>query len=191
VVAAASGAVGALVGQIAKIHGCRVVGIAGTDDKCAYIKEQLGFDVAVSYRDPEFKQTLAEACPQGVDIYWENVGGPVFDAVLPLFNPFARIPVCGLIHWYNKTEVPVLRNPTPRLMRSILVNRLRIQGFIVFDYAHLEEDFQRDMGEWVSSGKIQYKEDIRQGLENAPEAFIGMLDGKNFGKLLIQITDSA
>ena len=189
VVAAASGAVGAVVGQIAKIKGCRVVGIAGDDAKCAYVKDELGFDEAVNHKASDFTEQLAAACPDGIDIYWENVGGPVFDAVLPHMNPFARIPVCGLIHWYNTTELPTITDPTPKLMRSILVNRLTIRGFIVFDFAHLEADFLRDVSGWIRDGKLHYREDVRQGLEKAPAGLIGLLQGRNFGKMLIQVSD--
>ncbi|MGI9436084.1 MAG: NADP-dependent oxidoreductase [Geminicoccaceae bacterium] len=189
VVAAASGAVGAVVGQIAKIKGCRVVGIAGGDDKCDYIRDELGFDAALNYKHPDFQTNLKVACPNGIDVYWENVGGPMFDAVLPHLNMFARVPVCGLIHWYNVTEIPEIPDPTPKLMRRILVNRLTIRGFIVFDFNQLEADFLRDVGGWVKDGKIRYREDIRNGLEHAPDAFIGLLQGKNFGKMLIQVAD--
>ncbi|MEZ5934875.1 MAG: NADP-dependent oxidoreductase [Alphaproteobacteria bacterium] len=187
VVAAASGAVGAVVGQIARIKGCRVVGIAGGNDKCAYIKDELGFDDAVNHRAPDFAERLKTACPAGIDIYWENVGGPVFDTVLPLLNQFARIPVCGLIHWYNVTEIPTVPDPTPKLMRAILVKRLRIQGFIVFDYDFLMADFLRDVGGWIRDGKIRYREDIREGFDNAPAALIDLLQGGNFGKMLIDL----
>ena len=187
VVAAASGAVGAMVGQIAKIKGCRVVGIAGSADKCAYVRDELGFDAAVSHRDANFADSLKSACPAGVDIYWENVGGPVFDTVLPLLNPFARIPVCGLIHWYNVTEIPTLPDPTPKLMRNILVNRLTIRGFIVFDFNHLQDKFQNEVGAWIKDGKIRYREDVRDGFENAPAALIELLQGGNFGKMLIRV----
>jgi len=190
VVAAASGAVGAIVGQIAKIKGCRVVGIAGSPDKCAYVRDELGFDAAINHRDPDFADQLKAACPDGVDVYWENVGGPVFEAVLPLFNPFARIPVCGLIHWYNATELPTIPDPTPKLMRSILVNRLTIRGFIVFDFNHLQADFQKDVSGWIRDGKIRFREDIRDGLENAPAALIDLLQGGNFGKMLIKVADA-
>lgn len=190
VVAAASGAVGAVVGQIAKIKGCRVVGIAGGEDKCAYVRDELGFDDAVSHREPDFPEKLKAACPDGIDIYWENVGGPVFDAVLPLLNPFARIPVCGLIHWYNVTEIPTVPDPTPKLMRAVLTKRLRFQGFIVFDYAHLQDQFLDEVGAWVRDGKIRYREDIRDGLENAPAALIDLLKGGNFGKMLIKTGDA-
>ena len=187
VVGAASGAVGAVVGQIAKLKGCRVVGIAGSEDKCAYVRDELGFDAVVSHRDPAFAEQLAAACPDGVDIYWENVGGPVFDAVLPLFNDFARMPVCGLIHWYNVTEIPTIPDPTPKLMRSVLVKRLTIRGFIVFDFGHLRDAFLHEVGGWVRDGKIRYREDIREGFENAPAALIDLLQGGNFGKMLINV----
>ncbi|MEM7042827.1 MAG: NADP-dependent oxidoreductase [Pseudomonadota bacterium] len=187
VVAAASGAVGAIVGQIAKIKGCRVVGIAGGDDKCAHVKDELGFDAAVNYREADFAERLAAACPDGIDVYWENVGGPIFDAVLPLLNDFARIPVCGLIHWYNVTEIPTVPDPTPKLMRSVLVKRLTIRGFIVFDFAHLQDQFLTEVGAWIRDGKIHYREDIRDGFENAPAALIDLLQGGNFGKMLIRV----
>ncbi len=189
VVAAASGAVGAIVGQIAKIKGCRVIGIAGGEEKCAYVRDELGFDEAVSHRDPHFPEKLKAACPDGIDIYWENVGGPVFDAVLPLLNPFARIPVCGLIHWYNVTDIPTIPDPTPRLMRAVLVKRLRMQGFIVFDYQHLLGDFLSDVSGWIRDGKLHYREDIRDGLENAPAALNELLQGGNFGKMLISVAN--
>ncbi|MEM8948361.1 MAG: NADP-dependent oxidoreductase [Pseudomonadota bacterium] len=191
VVSAASGAVGAIVGQIGKIKGCRVVGIAGSRDKCAYVTDKLGFDAAVSYRDTDFAERLAAACPDGIDVYWENVGGPTFDAVLPLFNPFARIPVCGLIHWYNITEIPSIPDPTPKLMRSVLVNRLTIRGFIVFDFSNLQEQFLSDVSGWLRDGKIRYREDVRDGFENAPATLIDLLQGGNFGKMLLRIGDAA
>jgi NADPH-dependent curcumin reductase CurA len=191
VVAAASGAVGAIVGQIAKIKGCRVVGIAGGEDKCAYVRYELGFDDAVNHRSDSFADDLAKACPNGVDIYWENVGGPVFDAVLPLFNNFARMPVCGLIHWYNVTEIPTIPDPTPKLMRSVLVKRLNIQGFIVFDFDYLKAQFQSEIGPLVRDGKIRFREDIRDGFENAPKALIDLLQGGNFGKMLVKVADAS
>jgi len=188
-VAAAAGPVGSAVGQIAKLKGCRAVGIAGGKEKTDYLTRELGFDAAVDHRSPTFKDELKAACPNGIDIYFENVGGAVWDAVLPLLNTFARIPVCGLIANYNATELPEGPDRSPLLMRAVLTKRLRIQGFIVFDYNAQLGEFIRDMSGWVREGKVKYKEDIVEGLENAPEAFIGLLKGVNFGKLLVKISD--
>ena len=188
VVAAASGAVGASVGQIGKIKGCRVVAIAGAPEKCKFVVDELGFDACLSHRDSDFAEKLAAACPNGVDIYWENVGGAVFDAVLPLFNPFARVPVCGLIAQYNATGLPAGPNKIPLLMRSVLSNRLRIQGFIVWDFAEQEPQFQRDMAAWIREGRMKYREDFVDGLENAPKALMGLLKGENFGKLVVRVS---
>lgn len=187
VVAAASGAVGGIVGQIAKIKGARAVGIAGGAAKCAYVTETLGFDACVDHHDPDFRQKLKAACPDGIDVYFENVGGAVFDAVLPLLNPFARVPVCGLIANYNMTELPPGPDHTPALMRDILSKRLTFRGFIVFDFASQQDDFLRDVSGWMRDGRIKYKEDVVEGLENAPRAFMGLLQGRNFGKLLIKV----
>jgi NADPH-dependent curcumin reductase CurA len=188
VVAAASGAVGSAVGQIGRIRGCRVVGVAGSQDKCDFVTEELGFDACISHRDPDFAGNLRQACPDGVDVYWENVGGMVFEAVFPLFNQFARIPVCGLIAQYNATQLPDGPNRVPQLMRSALTNRLRIQGFIVRDYASQEQEFHDNMGAWVRDGKVKYREDFVDGLENAPAAFMGLLEGRNFGKLVVRVS---
>jgi NADPH-dependent curcumin reductase CurA len=185
VVAAASGPVGSMVGQIAKIRGCRVVGIAGSEAKCAYVRDELGFDACLDHRAEGFEDALSAACPDGIDIYWENVGGRVFEAVLPLLNEFARVPVCGLISWYNATELPPGPDRTPLLLRRTLVRRLTVRGFIVWDFD--PGDFQREVGVWIKAGRIRYREDIRDGLENAPEAFIGLLQGANFGKLLVRL----
>jgi NADPH-dependent curcumin reductase len=187
VVSAASGAVGSMVGQIAKIKGARAVGIAGGPDKCRYVKDELGFDDCVDHRASDFAAKLKAACPQGVDVYFENVGGAVFDAVLPLFNPFARIPVCGLIAQYNATELPPGPNRLPLLMRNVLTKRLIIRGFIVTDFAARFPDFIRDMPQWMKEGRIKYREDIAEGLENAPQTFMGLLKGKNFGKQLVRV----
>jgi NADPH-dependent curcumin reductase CurA len=187
VVAAASGAVGAVVGQIAKIRGCRVVGIAGSRAKCDYVVNDLGFDACLDHRAENLADALAKACPNGIDVYWENVGGQVFEAVLPLLNRFARIPVCGLIAWYNATEPPPGPDRTPLLFRSILTKRLTIRGFIVWDFNALEEQFRREVGQWVREGRLRYREDVRDGLEQAPQAFMGLLEGGNFGKLLIRV----
>jgi NADPH-dependent curcumin reductase CurA len=187
VVAAASGPVGSLVGQIAKIKGCRAVGIAGGADKCGYLTQELGFDAAIDRRAPDLRDQLKQACPKGIDVYFENVGGEVFDAVFPLLNDFARIPVCGIIAHYNDTELPPGPDKTPRLLRAILSKRLTFRGFIVSDYADQAEAFRRDVAQWLKEGKIKYREDFVDGLRAAPEAFIGMLKGKNFGKLIVRV----
>ena len=185
VVAAASGPVGSMVGQIAKIRGCRVVGIAGSKAKCDYVAGELGFDACRDHHAPDFEDALRAACPDGIDVYWENVGGRVFEAVLPLLNEFARVPVCGLVGWYNATEPPPGPDRTPLLLRRTLVRRLTIRGFIVFDFA--PGDFVTEVGAWIRDGRIRYREDMREGLENAPAAFIGLLEGENFGKLLVRV----
>ena len=188
VVAAASGAVGSVVGQIAKLKGCYVVGIAGGDDKCRYAIDQLGFDFCVDHRADDLPGHLAAACPKGIDVYFENVGGAVFDAVLPLLNTQARVPVCGLIAAYNATALPPGPDRLGLLVGTLLRKRIKMQGFIVFDdYAPRWNEFTGAMGEWVQSGQVQVREDIVFGLENAPEAFIGLLQGHNFGKLVIQL----
>jgi NADPH-dependent curcumin reductase CurA len=191
VVAAASGAVGSVVGQIAKIHGARAVGIAGGAKKCAFVTDELGFDACIDHRAPDFPEQLKAACPKGIDVYFENVGGAVFDAVLPLFNPFARMPVCGLIAQYNATEVPPGPNKLPQLMRAVLTKRLTIRGFIVFDFAAREGDFLRDMTAWVAAGKVKYREDRLDGLDAAPRGLIGLLRGENFGKLVVRVAPDA
>jgi NADPH-dependent curcumin reductase CurA len=187
VVAAASGPVGSLVGQIAKIKGARAVGIAGGAKKCAYVKDELGFDDCVDHRAGDFPERLAAACPKGVDVYFENVSGAVFDAVLPLFNPFARMPVCGLISQYSATGLPPGPNGLPVLMRAVLTKRLTIRGFIVSDFAAKQGEFLRDVSAWLKEGRIKYREDVVDGLEHAPAAFIGLLKGENFGKMLVRV----
>ena len=190
VVSAASGAVGGTVGQIGKIYGCKVIGIAGTNEKCEYTKEVYGFDECINYKDPSFKENLKEACKDGVDIYWENVGGSSFDAVMPLFNDFARIPVCGLISFYNLTSLK-LDGPDrlPLLFRQLLTKRMMYKGFIVFDHYDQRQESIEEMSKWIKEGKLKYKEDLIDGLEKAPEAFIGLLNGKNFGKLIVKINE--
>jgi len=188
VVAAASGAVGQVVGQIAKLKGCRVVGIAGADDKCAYVVNELGFDACVNYKDDDFSTQLEAACPDGIDVYFENVGGKVLNAVIGLLNDFSRMPVCGLISQYNDSELPVGPDQLPKLMRAVLTHRVLIRGFIQFDFASRFPDFQRDMSGWVRNGEVKYREDIVDGLENAVSAFQGLLSGRNRGKLLIQVS---
>ncbi|TAJ03678.1 NADP-dependent oxidoreductase [Pectobacterium versatile] len=192
VVAAATGPVGATVGQLGKLKGCRVVGVAGGAEKCRYAVEVLGFDACLDHRADDFAEQLKQACPQGIDIYFENVGGKVFDAVLPLLNTSARIPVCGLVSGYNATGLPDGPDRLPLLMGTILKKRIRMQGFIIFDdYGHRFDEFWKDVSPWVEEGKIKYLEEIVDGLENAPEAFIGLLHGRNFGKLVVRIGPDA
>ncbi len=191
VVAAASGPVGATVGQIAKIKGCKVIGIAGGQEKCSHVVNNLGFDACIDHKADDFAEQLAAHCDQGIDVYFENVGGKVFDAVLPLLNTGARVPVCGLISQYNATSLPQGVDRLPLLMGTILVKRIKMQGFIIFDdYGHRYHEFFQQMSEWLAQGKIQYKEHLVKGFEQAPEAFIGLLRGENFGKLVIQLDES-
>lgn len=188
VVAAASGAVGAVVGQIAKLKGCRAVGIAGGAEKCRYVLEELGLDACIDHHAADFPQQLAAACAQGIDVYFENVGGVVFDAVLPLLNTSARIPLCGLIANYNNTALPAGPDRLGMLMGTLLTKRIKMQGFIIFDdYGHRYGEFFQQMSAWLAAGKIQFREDMVEGLENAPQAFIGLLQGKNFGKLVVRV----
>lgn len=187
VVAAATGAVGSMVGQIGKLKGCRVIGVAGGEEKCRYAKEQLGFDECIDHKADDFSEQLAKACDQGIDVYFENVGGKVFDAVMPLLNTGARIPLCGLISQYNATSLPDGPDRMSMLMAQLLIKRIKMQGFIIFDdYAHRYNEFAQQMGQWLAEGKIHYREHLVDGLEQAPEAFIGLLEGKNFGKLVVQ-----
>jgi NADPH-dependent curcumin reductase len=189
VVSAASGAVGAIVGQIAKIKGAHVVGVAGSAEKCAYVVDELGFDICVNYKDDDFEVQLAAACPKGIDVYFENVGGRVFDAVFPMMNDFSRIPLCGRIANYNMTGHPEGPNLLPAFFGQMLVKRITLKGFISFDHYNRFPDVVRDLGTWIKDGQVKYKEDIVQGIENAPEAFLGLLKGKNFGKLLVQVSE--
>jgi len=182
VVSAAAGAVGSAVGQIAKIKGCRVVGVAGSREKCEHVVKELGFDACVNHKAEDLVQALEKACPRGIDIYFENVGGGVLAAVLRLINPNARIPLCGLISEYNATTPP----PGPNL-RPLLVNRALIKGFIVSDHADRLGDFLRDCTGWVREGRLKYREDVVESLENAPSAFLGLFQGRNFGKLLVRV----
>lgn len=188
VVAAATGPVGATVGQIGKIKGCRVVGVAGGSEKCRHAVDVLGFDHCIDHHAEDFAEQLAAACPQGIDIYFENVGGKVFDAVLPLLNTSARIPLCGLVSGYNATDLPAGPDRIPLLMATLLKKRIRLQGFIIGqDYGHRIHEFQQEMEQWIRQEIIQYREQLIDGLENAPDAFIGLLEGKNFGKVVVQI----
>src|SRR6201995_5743480 len=186
VVAAASGAVGSAVGQIARIKGARAVGIAGGKDKGGHVKKELGFADCLDHRDPDLAAKLKAACPKGIDVYFENVGGAVFEAVFPLLNNFARVPGCGLIAHYNDTQ-----NTAPKwagsMMRAVLTKRLTFRGFIVSDFADRRADFLRDMSGWVREGRVKYKEFVTDGLDSAPDAFMGMLKGANFGKQLVRV----
>lgn len=186
-VAAASGPVGSMVGQLAQLAGARAVGIAGGPEKCAFVKDELGFDAVVDHRDPDFADKLAEACPDGVDVYYENVGGAVWDAVLPLLNKFARVPVCGLVAQYNNAG----GGDTDRLpvaMSTVLSQSLLIRGFIQIEFAEeYYPEFLAEIGPKVADGTINYREQVVEGFDNMPEAFAGMLAGKNFGKLVIKV----
>jgi NADPH-dependent curcumin reductase CurA len=188
VVAAATGAVGSVVGQIAKIKGCRTIGMAGGPDKCRYAVEVLGFDACLDHRAPDLPGRLREACPSGIDVYFENVGGEVFEAVLPLLNPRARVPLCGLGAHYNDYELPAGPDRLPMLMSTLLKRRIKVQGFIIFsDYGPRFGEFFTQMSAWLHEGRVTYREDVVDGLQNAPEAFIGLLEGRNFGKLVIRV----
>jgi NADPH-dependent curcumin reductase CurA len=183
VVSAASGAVGSVVGQIAKIKGCRAVGVAGSRDKCDFVVGELGFDACVNHRSPAFRDELAASCPSGIDVYFENVGGAVLAAVLRLLNQRARIPLCGLISEYSADKPPAGPN-----LRPLLVKRAMIRGFIVSDHPDRFPAFQRDCAAWIRDGRIKYREDVVAGLEHAPGAFLRLFDGRNFGKLLIRVS---
>ncbi|BCW90555.1 NADPH-dependent curcumin reductase [Alphaproteobacteria bacterium SO-S41] len=183
VVSAAAGAVGSIVGQIAKLKGCHVVGLAGSDDKCKWVVDELGFDACINYRTENVLEALRRECPKGIDVYFENVGGEILDAVLTLINLEARIPVCGLISTYN-ADGPV---PGPYMFRNILMKRALLKGFIVIDYFPRIAEFFADMPGWLASGQIKWKVDVRQGLENAPVVLQDLFTGGNTGKLVVQI----
>jgi NADPH-dependent curcumin reductase CurA len=183
VVSAAAGAVGSIVGQIAKIKGCRVVGLAGSDDKCRWVVDELGFDACINYKSENVLDALKRECPKGIDVYFENVGGEILDAVLTLINLGARIPLCGLISTYN-ADGPV---PGPYMFRNILMKRALIKGFIVLDYFPRIAEFIAEMGPWVASGAIKWRVDVEPGLENAPTALNKLFTGGNTGKLVVQI----
>jgi len=189
VVAAASGPVGATVGQIAKIKGCRVVGIAGGAEKCAHVVDVLGFDACIDHKAPDFAAQLKAACPAGIDVYFENVGGKVLYAVLPLLNAFARMPVCGVVSWYNLPGLPDGPDMGPAIMGTILRMKVKVQGFIIFDSfpKSLYAEFVRDMTEWLATGKMHYTEQMVEGLENAPNALYDLLVGKSFGKMVVRL----
>jgi NADPH-dependent curcumin reductase CurA len=186
-VAAASGPVGSMVGQLAQLAGARAVGIAGGEKKCGWVSDGLGFDVAVDHRDPDFYRNLKAACPDGVDVYWENVGGAVWDAVRPRLNLYSRVPVCGLVAQYNTGGLGD-HDRLPATMNTILTQSVLVRGFIQTEFGAHYDEFLDEIGPKVADGTIAYKEDIVEGLETAPEAFIGMLEGKNFGKLLVKVS---
>jgi len=183
VVSGAAGAVGSLVGQIGKIVGCRVVGIAGSDEKCAWLTGELGFDAAINYKRESVFRRLRQHCPNGIDVYFENVGGELFDTVLTLINEHARIALCGLISQYNETSLP----PGPRAFGNVLVKRARIEGFIVLDYAARFPEAFTALGQWMAEGRLRYRADIVEGLEQAPIAINRLFDGANTGKLLVRV----
>ncbi|HEV8018960.1 MAG TPA: NADP-dependent oxidoreductase [Steroidobacteraceae bacterium] len=190
VVAAATGAVGSVVGQMAKIKGSRVVGVAGGREKCDYARATLGFDACLDHREPDLPQRLAAACPQGVDVYFELVGGAVLAAVVPLLKVGARVPVCGLISWYNLEKLPTGVDHLPALLVTVLRQRLTLQGFIIYDHYPRMPAFQRDMTDWLREGRVKYREQEIVGLEQAPRGLIGLLQGENFGKLVVRVAES-
>jgi NADPH-dependent curcumin reductase len=185
VVSAASGAVGSIVGQLAKTRGCRAVGVAGSRDKCRYVVDELGFDACVNYKTDDLVPALKAACPGGIDVYFDNVGGAVLAAVLTNLNRGARIPLCGLISQYNATDTPAGPN-----LRPLLVNRAMIRGFIVSDHTDRFPVFLKEVAPLVRQGRIKYREDIVDGLDRAPSALIGLLEGRNFGKMLVRVSES-
>jgi NADPH-dependent curcumin reductase CurA len=187
VVAAASGPVGSGVGQIARIKGARAVGIAGGPAKCKFVVEELGFDACLDHHAPDLAGRLKDACPKGIDVYFENVGGRVWDAVFPLLNDFARIPVCGLIAQYNLSPPYPGPDRLPVVMREVLSRSLTIRGFIQREFLDQRKEFYREMAAWIGAGRVKYREDIIEGLERAPEGLIGLLQGKNFGKLVVKV----
>lgn len=190
VVSAASGAVGGLVGQIAKIKGCRAVGIAGGPRKCAYVVDELGFDACIDYKADDFREKLKEAVPAGIDVYFENVGGAVSEAVMTRMNDFSRVALCGLIAHYNDTGAAEGVDRLPRFMFSMLAKRMSLNGFIVSDHPERAGDFFKDMTAWVRDGQVRYREDVvTGGLDKTVEAFQGLLTGRNFGKLIMQIAE--
>ena len=188
VVAAATGAVGSVVGQIARIKGCRAVGVAGGREKCEYALKTLGFDECLDHEQAELPRRLAAACPKGIDVYFENVGGAVLGAVLPLLNIGARVPLCGLIAWYNLDKLPEGGDRTPLLLTTMLRQRVKVQGFIIYDHYQRTPAFRHDMSGWLQEGRVHYREEVIEGLENAPQGLMGLLRGANFGKLIVRVS---
>ncbi|WP_201594175.1 NADP-dependent oxidoreductase [Psychrobacter vallis] len=190
VVAAATGPVGATVGQVGNQYGVRTVGVAGGKEKCDFAVNELGFDICIDHKADDFAEQLKTACPDGIDIYYENVGGHVFDAVMPLLNAHARIPVCGLVAQYNATELPEGKDRLSVLTGLVLSRRLTIKGFIIFEeYGDHYPEFLKTMSKWVASGDVKTKEYIADGLDNAPSTFVDMLNGDNFGKTVVKVAD--
>lgn len=187
VVSAAAGAVGSIVGQIARIKGCRVVGFAGTDDKCQWLVDDLGFDAAINYKTADLDEEIRRTCPKGVDVYFDNVGGEILDTVLRYINMRARVVICGAISQYNATEAV----PGPSNYLSLLVNRGRMEGFIIFDYQKRYGEAQAELGKWLAEGKLQFRSDIVDGLKNAPKALLRLFDGSNTGKLMVRVGGEA
>lgn len=187
VVAAATGPVGSMVGQLAKRARLRAVGVAGGPEKCAYAVDEIGFDACLDHRAEGFAEALGDAVPDGIDVYFENVGGAVLEAVLPRLNPHARVPLCGLVAHYNATSLPSGPDRTPLLLGLLLRKKIRMQGFIIADHFDQFDAFAEDVAPAVLSGEMKVREDVVEGLENAPEAFIGMLTGQNFGKLVVAL----
>jgi len=186
VVSGAAGAVGSVVGQIAKINGCRVVGTAGSDEKVDWLTDELGFDDAINYKETDdYVAALEAACPDGIDVYFDNVGGAITDAVFEHLNEFARVVICGQIALYNLEEQPT----GPRKFRMVNTHRLRIQGFIVGDFSNRNEEAMARLGGWVTNGDIQYRETVTEGFERAPEALIGLFEGENIGKQVVHVAD--
>ena len=185
VVSAAAGAVGSLVGQLGKLHGCRVVGIAGSDEKCSWLTAELGFDAAVNYRREPVAEALAASCPEGIDVYFDNVGGEILEAALSGINDRARIVVCGMISQYNAIEPP----PGPRNLGNLLIHRARMEGFIVLDYFFRASEAIDALGAWVSEGRLRYRVHVVEGLEEAPAALNYLFDGRNEGKLVIKLAE--
>ena len=185
VVSGAAGAVGSIVGQIGKIVGCRVVGIAGSDAKCSWLTDELGFDAAINYKTERVARKLHKHCPDGIDVIFENVGGEILDAELMWINNFARVVICGLISVYNATE-PV---PGPYGFRSVLVRRARIEGFIIFDYMERAPEAIQQLSEWYAEGRLKYRVDVYDGLETAPRNINRLFDGSHDGKLIIKVSD--
>jgi NADPH-dependent curcumin reductase CurA len=182
----AAGAVGSLVGQIGKIRGCRVVGVAGSDEKVRHLVEELGFDAAFNYKTTDrYRDKYRELCPNGIDCYFDNVGGPLTDAVWPVLNVGARVSICGQISQYNNEKAEM----EPRWLFNLIVKRAKVQGFLVFDYAKRYREGLTQLSEWLREGKIQYRETVADGLENAPAAFLGMMRGENVGKQLVKVAE--